>query len=216
MGSSMADLVLALLGDSILDNAPYTRPEPDTTAHLERLLGRGWVVRRLATDGATMDDVPGQVLALQDRAAVAVLSVGGNDAIEHVDILDQPTANSGIVLERLDDIAASFQRQYESVVGAVLQHASRVILCTIYEVLLEPPTFAKRVRVPLAVLNDRIVRTAAKLGLDTLELRSICTETTDFVQQIEPSPQGAAKIAEAIVAAVRGNGWLTSGRVFSA
>ena len=32
------------------------------------------------------------------------------------------------------------------------------------------------------------------------------TEATDLVQQIEPSPQGAAKIAKAIVGAMRGNG----------
>src|SRR5439155_21441015 len=70
--------------------------------------------------------------------------------------------------------------QYESVVSAVVQHADRVILCTIYEVQLEPPAFAKRVRVPLALLNNRILRTAARLGLDTLELRSTCTEPADF------------------------------------
>ena len=98
----------------------------------------------------------------------------------------------------------------------MVQHADRVILCTIYEVQLEPPVFAKRVRVPLALLNDRILRTAARLGLDTLELRSICTEPADFVQQIEPSPQGAAKIAKAIAAVVRGNGGLSSGKVFAA
>ena len=212
----MADQTLALFGDSILDNAPYTRPEPDTTAHLERLLGKGWAVRRLATDGAVMRDVDGQLRALRDRATVAVLSVGGNDAIEHIGILEQPTANSGMVLEQLDAIAANFQQQYERVVSAVVQHADRVILCTIYEVQLEPPVFAKRVRVPLALLNDRILRTAARLGLDTLELRSICTEPADFVQQIEPSPQGAAKIAKAIAVVVRGNGGLSSGKVFAA
>lgn len=212
----MADQILALFGDSILDNAPYTRPEPDTTAHLERLLGQGWAVRRLATDGATMRAVPGQLHALRDRAAVAVLSVGGNDAIEHLDILEQPTRNSGLVLEQLDAIAQSFHQRYEGVVRAVAEHATRVIVCTIYEVRLEPPVLAKRVRVPLAVLNDRILRTAAKLGLDALELRSVCTEATDFVQQIEPSPQGAAKIAKAIVGAMRGNGGLSSGRVFAA
>ena len=212
----MADQILALFGDSILDNAPYTGPEPDTTAHLERLLGKRWAVRRMATDGAMMRDVPGQLRGLRDRPAVAVLSVGGNDAIEHIGILEQPAANSGAVLEYLDGIAAQFQEQYEKVVKAVVEQATRVILCTIYEVRLEPPVFAKRVRVPLAVLNDRILRTAAKLGLDAIELRSVCTEPSDFVQQIEPSAQGAAKIAKAIFAAVRGNGGLSSGRVFAA
>ena len=212
----MADHLLALFGDSILDNGPYTRPEPDTTAHLGRLLGKGWTVRRLATDGAMMRDVAGQLRALRERATVTVLSIGGNDALEHIGMLEHPIAHSGMVLEQLDVIAAAFQQQYERVAGAVAERADRVILCTIYDVQLEPPAFAKRARVPLAVLNDRIFRTAAKLGLDVLELRSVCTEPTDFVQQIEPSPQGAAKIANAIVGAIHGDGGLSSGTVFGA
>lgn len=211
----MAARILALFGDSILDNAPYTRPEPDTTTHLERLLGKEWDVRRLATDGAVMPSIAGQLRGLRDRAAVAVLSVGGNDAMQHIGILEEPISNSGIVFERLDAIAAAFQDQYERVAQSVAERADRVILCTIYEVRLEPPARAKRVRVPLASLNDRILRTAAKLGLDALELRSICTEDRDFVQQIEPSPVGAAKIAHAIVAAVQENDVLSSGRVFA-
>ena len=66
----MAKQLLAVFGDSILDNAPYTGPEPDTTAHLERLLGEEWAVRRLATDGAMMRDVAGQLRGLRDRAEV--------------------------------------------------------------------------------------------------------------------------------------------------
>ena len=158
----MADHLLALFGDSILDNGPYTRPEPDTTAHLGRLLGKGWTVRRLATDGAMMRDVAGQLRALRERATVAVLSIGGNDAVEHIGMLEHPIAHSGIVLEQLDVIAAAFQQQYERVAGAVAERADRVILCTIYDVQLEPPAFAKRARVPLAVLNDRIFRTARR------------------------------------------------------
>jgi len=212
----MAKQRLALFGDSILDNAPYTGPEPDTTAHLERLLGEEWAVCRLATDGATMGDVAGQLRALRGRAEVAVLSVGGNDVLKHIGILEQPATSSGSVLEYLDAIATTFHEQYDAVVRTVVPHADRVILCTIYDVQLEPPVLAQRVRVPLALLNDRIVRIATKLALDTLELRTVCTEPTDFVQQIEPSPQGAAKIAKSIVGAMRRNGGLSSGRVFAA
>ena len=157
MKAEMTERILALFGDSILDNAPYTHPEPDTTAHLERLLGNEWAVRRLATDGATMRDVATQLRAFRDRAAVAVLSVGGNDATEHIGILQQPATNNGTVLEQLDTIAEAFQHQYEAVATAVAERTNRVILCTIYDVQLEPPVFAKRVRVPLAVLNDRIL-----------------------------------------------------------
>jgi hypothetical protein len=45
----MATQTLVLLGDSILDNNPYTRPRPDTTAHLQRLLP-DWSVQRCAME----------------------------------------------------------------------------------------------------------------------------------------------------------------------
>jgi hypothetical protein len=83
-------------------------------------------------------------------------------------------------------------------------------------VQLEPRPYAELARVPLALLNDRIVRTASRLGLDVLELRSICTDPADFVKQIEPSPQGAEKIANAIAGLVNGDGRLTAARVLSA
>jgi lysophospholipase L1-like esterase len=163
-----------------------------------------------------MHNVAEQLSVLRDRPTVAVLSVGGNDAIEHIDILEQPAETSGAVLNDLDAIGASFHSAYERVARAVAGRAARTILCTIYEVQLEPPVFAKRVRVPLAVLNDRILRVGAKLGLDILELRTVCTEPSDFVQQIEPSAQGAAKIAKAIAGVMQGDGGLSSGRVFAA
>lgn len=78
---------LCLLGDSILDNAPYTRPAPDTTAHLQQLL-TGWSVERRARDGARMSGVEAQLRGLTARPTVAVLSIGGNDAVEHVGLLE--------------------------------------------------------------------------------------------------------------------------------
>ena len=98
-----------------------------------------------------------------------MLSVGGNDVVKHIGILEQPATSSGSVHEYLDAIATTFHEQYDAVVRAVVQHADRVILCTIYDVQLEPPVLAQRVRVPLALLNDRIVRIATKLALDTLD-----------------------------------------------
>ncbi|MCI0407259.1 MAG: hypothetical protein L0191_01635 [Acidobacteria bacterium] len=81
---------------------------------------------------------------------------------------------------------------------------------------LEPPPYARHAHVALALLNDQIVRTSARLGVDVLDLRSVCTEPGDFVQQIEPSPQGAAKIARAIGAVLEGGRSLGSARVFAA
>lgn len=189
---------LVLLGDSILDNAPYTRPAPDTAAHLRRHLGTGWTVDLLAQDGARMRDVQSQLDRITHAPDKAILSVGGNDAIQHVGLLSAQSANAADLFGELLSIADAFEGSYTSVAAAVAERVPRTVLCTIYDVRLDPPLYARLVRVPLAVLNDRIVRTAMRLGLDVLELRAVCTEREDFTLQIEPSAQGADKIAAAI------------------
>jgi hypothetical protein len=206
---------ICLLGDSILDNAPYTRPEPDTTTHLQRLLTACSVERR-ARDGARMRDVEGQLRGLATKPSVAILSVGGNDAVEHIGLLEERATSSAQIFEQLNRIANDFAERYEPVARAVREWAERAVLCTIYEVQLEPAPYARLARTPLAVLNDRIIRIAGRLGADVLELRSVCTEPGDFVLQIEPSARGALKIARAIAGLVTGDGRLSSTRVYSA
>lgn len=210
----MATQTLALIGDSILDNAPYTGPESDTTAHLGRLLP-GWSVQRVAQDGAVMAEVQAQLGELDSRPAVAVVSIGGNDAIAHLGVLEGRNTHSTDLLEELLAISTDFGRRYEAVARAVAGRAERTVLCTIYEVQLEPPRYAELVRVPLGLLNDQIVRVASGLGLEVLDLRTVCTGPEDFVLQIEPSARGAAKIAEAIAAVVLGGAGLSSARVHS-
>src|SRR5690349_17341035 len=61
----VANQSLVLLGDSILHNDSYTRPEPGTTEHITRLLPE-WSVRRLAIDGSKMADIAGQLRGLTD------------------------------------------------------------------------------------------------------------------------------------------------------
>jgi hypothetical protein len=50
----------------------------------------------------------------------------------------------------------------------------------------------------LGLYNDCIIRVAREFKFPVLELRVICTDTADFVAQIEPSLHGGAKIAKAI------------------
>ena len=204
---------IVLLGDSILDNASYTHPEPDTTKILERLVPR-WTVQCHARDGARMADVSSQLRHLTEQPEVAVLSIGGNDAVSHIGLLQRRAVTAADILADLLRIADDFAERYEPVAAAVRERAERTVLCTIYEVQLEPAPYAKLARVPLAVLNDRIMRIAARLGVDVLDLRSICTEPSDFVLQIEPSAKGAAKIARAIAGLVDDK-TLTWGRLYS-
>ena len=50
----------------------------------------------------------------------------------------------------------------------------------------------------IAAFNDRIQRSALRLGVPVLELRDLCNEPADYSNPIEPSTQGGAKIARAI------------------
>ena len=104
---------LALIGDSILDNWPYTAPEPSTAMHLERLLGEEWEIRVVARDGSRIADVHDQLRALDGRPDLAVLSVGGNDAVPHIGLLNRPASNSSEVLDELVAIGDEFARRYE-------------------------------------------------------------------------------------------------------
>ena len=149
-------------------------------------------------------DVEAQLARLPGPVDVAVLSVGGNDGLRHVDFLQQPSSSSGDTLDALIAMADGFAGMYERVVKTVRERAPRLVLCTIYEPPLVGKNTANRARVLLTMLNDGILRAAYRWGLDVLELRAICTDAGDFTLQISPSAAGAAKIAHAIAAAVGG------------
>jgi hypothetical protein len=207
---------LVLLGDSILDNAPYTRPAPDTAHHLRQRLGAGWTVERLARDGAVISDVRFQLAELPARVDCAVLSIGGNDAAEHIDLLARRVSWAAEVLDALAAIADRFATDYLELAAAVMARTGRLVLCTIYEPPLFDPVMARLARVPLGVLNDRIVQIASRLRLEVLDLRTVCTEEDDFVKQIEPSARGAEKIATAIARLVQGGPESPTARIVAA
>lgn len=192
---------IVLLGDSIFDNASYVGGGPDVVAHLRRQLPEGWRATLSAVDGAVIDDVPRQLGCLPDDATDLVLSVGGNDALVHSDLLDRPALSSAQVLGWLDDAARAFERRYRAMLDAVLARDRPLTLCTIYNGNLAPPT-QRRATVALAVFNDAILHVAAEHRLPVIELRLVCTSPLDYANPIEPSVRGGERIARAIVRAV--------------
>ena len=156
-----------------------------------------------------------QLRDLPQPCDVAVLSVGGNDALAHLDLLESSVSNASEVLETLSDITLRSSRNHGVLVDALRSVVRRVVLCTIYE----PPMFddvsERLARVVLSLLNDHIVRTATAAGMEVIELRLVCTDENDFVQDIEPSLLGAEKLADAIVAVVSAPGQQTSSTVFA-
>jgi hypothetical protein len=193
---------LILLGDSIFDNAAYTRGEPDVVAHLRWLLPEGWRATLLAVDGATTQGVPSQLQRLPHDATDLIVSVGGNDALQSTDLLDRPARSSGEVLDLLARRQAEFEERYRRVVDAVVGLGRPTTLCTIYNGAIPEPVQARRAAVGLTVFNDVILRVAIERRRPVLDLRLICNEPADYANPIEPSGRGGEKIARAIARAV--------------
>lgn len=188
---------VVLLGDSIFDNAAYVRGGPDVAAQLRAALGESWKVTLAAVDGAVMEDVGRQLRNIPDDATHLVLSVGGNDALRHVDLLEpRPGAD---VLARLADAAAAFGPRYEAVLEQVHRRGLPLLACTVYEGNLGG-SMQKRAMGAIAAFNDRIQRAALRLGVPVLELRELTREPEDYANPIEPSVQGGEKIAGAVAA----------------
>jgi len=191
---------IVLLGDSILDNGAYTRGAPDVVTHLSRLLPPDWSATLLAVDGATTARLPPQLERVPRDATHVVVSIGGNDALQNSDVLSMRVTSSAQALAVLAERVAAFEGAYRAAIDRVLALGRQTVLCTVYNGALQEENVAIA-RVALSAFNDAILRTAADLGVDVIELRSVCTEPADYANPIEPSGQGGLKIARAIAAA---------------
>lgn len=194
---------VALLGDSIFDNVAYTHGEPDVVTHLRRLLPTGWRATLCAVDGATTGTLPAQLTCVPDDATHVVVSIGGNDALRNLDLLALRVTSSADALAVFAARLAVFEQSYRTAVAQVAALGRATVVCTVYNGAVERER-ADIARVGLALFNDVILRAAADLRLDVVELRSICTQAADYANPIEPSGAGGLKIARAIAVAVGG------------
>jgi hypothetical protein len=202
---------VVLLGDSIFDNAAYVAGGPDVRAQLQACLPHSWRATLLAVGGSRTPDVLAQLRQLPPDASHLVISVGGNDALDHLDFLTAPAQSVAEALDGLAAMAEAFEPAYHRMVQAALQHALPTTLCTIYYPCFPVPGVRRRAVTALAVFNDAIIREAFTAGIPLCDLRLICTAEADYANPIEPSVVGGAKIAAAIARAVREPG-CTRGR----
>jgi len=190
---------IALLGDSIFDNAAYVAPAQDVAAALRRHRP-GWRVTLLAQDGAVLADVAAQVArlrALGDTPERIVVSCGGNDILPLTGMLHAPSATILAGLEQLAAWRSDFRDGYCRMLDAVLAPGLPVAVCTVYDAV---PGLTPGVRCAAAIFNDVIVFEARARRVPVLELRAVCTEPGDYSARspIEPSAAGSVKIAAAI------------------
>lgn len=193
---------VVLLGDSIFDNGAYTGGGPDVIAQLSRILPDGWSATLRAVDGARTSDVLRQVASLPQDTSNLVLSVGGNDALTHGDLLDQRAVSAIQIFGRLADAAAEFESRYRALIEQLTARRTRLAVCTIYNGNFPDPFFQRIASTALCAFNDAILRVAFERELTIIDLRLICCDPSDYANPIEPSSTGGAKIAQAIGQAV--------------
>lgn len=188
---------LILLGDSIFDNAPYVGDLPNVITQLQRKIPDGWNATLKAIDGDKIDDVHAQLEHLPEDATHLILSVGGNNALSHLGILDRSVNSSAWVFSELADISQEFEQQYQKLLKKILSLNLSTIICTIYY-----PNHSKylerRIAIAaLATFNDVIIRQAFQSGIPLIDLRLTCNEPQDYANPIEPSSIGGEKIVNA-------------------
>jgi hypothetical protein len=207
---------VALLGDSIFDNARYVPGGPSVTEHVRKSLPSGWRATLLAIDGSDAAGVVRQLDRLPADATHLAVSAGGNNALDHSSlILHEPAGSFAEVLSRLADVRAEFQREYRAMLQAVLTRGLPAVVCTVYDAI---PDLERAEHTGLCLFNEVILREAFRAGLSVVDLRLVCTEASDFARSspIEPSVAGGGKIARAVSRALVASGEpLRESRVFA-
>ena len=190
---------VVLLGDSIFDNAAYVGGGPDVVRQLRSALPQDWTATLLAVDGAVISDVPRQLARVPADATDLVLSVGGNDALGHVGLLDRRARNGAEVLTWFGDAVGAFAERYRTLLGRIARERGtrHVAVCTIYNGNLGGDTQCAATAA-LGIFNDAITRAAREHAWPVIELRDLCVDPADYANPIEPSVRGGDKIARAI------------------
>ena len=193
---------IVLLGDSIFDNAAYVGENPDVISQLKVKLPENWNANLNAVDGNKVDDVYAQLEKLPENATHLVLSVGGNDALSCISILNEKVASSAEVFIKLANLREDFEEKYQKLLRSILSLGIPTAICTIYNPNYPESTYQRIGVSALTIFNDVIIRQAFQFGIPLIDLRLTCNEATDYANPIEPSSTGGEKIVNAIVNAV--------------
>ncbi len=195
---------IVLIGDSIFDNGSYVPEGRDVLSHLERKLAPDSCATLLAVDGATTDQIMSQIARIPGDATHLALSAGGNDALQNMAVLTEPSGTVAEALFTLSIVRERFAASYLQLVSTLEQFRKPLVVCTIYH----PPMFEElaqpAVGAALSMFNDTIVSVAIEKRISIIDTRLLCREELDFENVIEPSDIGGAKIAEALARSVVG------------
>jgi hypothetical protein len=198
--------VIHLYGDSIFDNAVYVDPDRAVTDHMRRLLPVTVSHKMWAVDGHTtkncINEIDGRNPDFVTTPTVAaILSIGGNDALQSAGVLFTPVRTVGESFQRMKPLLDKFRENYEAIVAKLIALYSEVRVCTIYNKIPgEELNIGSTEMLALSLYNDIITEVASRNNLPVIDLRVICDtdECYSPVSPIEPSDVGGERIARAI------------------
>ncbi len=190
---------IVLLGDSIFDNQVYVGiTGTPLICYLNSFLDKESKATLMARDGSIMRNVYQQIVLLPKDTTHIVLSIGGNDIHHNILFLEEPASSVKEVLLRLNSMITEFEKKYVELLRHIKKLKKPLTVCTIYNCYFEDTDLQTSVETALSLFNDAIIRNALKLSIPVIDLRGVCTEPTDYVNNIEPSDSGGRKIAGAI------------------
>jgi lysophospholipase L1-like esterase len=189
---------ITLMGDSIFDNKSYVGLEKPTISRLKDELREGETATLIAVDGNVTDDVHAQIARIPSKTTHLILSVGGNDALAEIDILNMPVKSSAEVLDELFDAGEDFLYRYNRLIEELVDLDLPLTLCTIYYPNFDDLDMRTRATAALATFNDYITLVAVSYGLPVIDLRRMFTNSDYYANAIEPSSRGSRKIAKVI------------------
>jgi len=190
---------LILLGDSVFDNGAYINGGPDVCHQLCGILPAGWGAKLLAVDGSHTPDVHDQLKRLPDSATHQIISSGGNDALQHLDLLIDSISTGGDTLNIAKEAAFEFQQSYGLMLNTAISRGLPIIaVCTIYNPNFDDPKLQREACSALTFFNKAIKQEASSHRVRVLDLQLIFTQPEDYANPIEPSVIGGAKLADEI------------------
>src|SRR6266436_2567285 len=130
---------IVLLGDSVFDNGAYVMGGPDVQQQLLSKLPDGWKATLCAVDGSMVQNVSSQLKKLPQDATHLIVSAGGNNALDNINILSEKASSAAEVLNRLSDVADQFQSQYYQMLQEVLRLGPPTAVCSVYYPRLPEP-----------------------------------------------------------------------------
>jgi hypothetical protein len=188
---------VALLGDSIFDNASYVEPGESVFEQIIQRPKKGWDAELMAKDRGVMGDVVSQCRHATRDTTHLVISCGGNDALGYIPVFQQQASSVAEAMELFTPVKKIFQRKYREMLADVLVFDKATAVCTIYDAI---PGLQESLLTALSIFNEVILKEAFRAKIPVIDLRLICNEQSDYstVSPIEPSESGGEKIVRVI------------------